>query len=1005
MKATGFSSFAWKRLGPAFIGVLGTLGAGPGNLWANNIAYRETIYNTDFASAGVGGMRDASRATINLRGISGTVNLAYLYWHGPMNSTDPMANATIRLNGTAITGLSIGLSDDNCWGFDNSQAYRADVTSLVRATRNGAYVLTQFVKQGTNINANGASLLVFFDDNHPANNRDVVIFDGNDSNAPNPYDVLGWNVTLSGINYSTGRGYLQLHVSDGQLYRDDSVILNGQVLQRAGNDFQGHTVPSANSGPMGFGNLWDIKTWEITSFFTPGTNTLSLTHGYIGRDCISLVVAAINLPAGAAPPPGNRPPVVIGTPQVTVHTPNPIVLEAEATDADGNPLTYTISSDETQVQFGSIPAGSPTTAGTLRLTNAFSLGQHTVLFTANDGQASGNFTTLLNVIDNTPPLLNLPPDITVGTDPGKNTAVVSYIVTATDDFPGVTVTSQPPSGNAFPIGTTTVTAIALDTSSNRTEGTFKITVTNNLPSALQCPPDILRSTDPGSSNAVVHYTIPAVTNVPGTTVSCLPAADSFFPIGITMVVCTATDSANHTTTCTFTVTIVDTEPPVITTPTNLIVVTDLGQCAAVVNFEVTLHDNSPGATLVCTPPSGSTFSNGITTVVCVASDVAGNKTTNAFTVTVVDQEKPVLHLPDNISVPAESGKNSAVVTFNVTATDNCPAVSVVCTPPSGSTFPVGNSGVNCQATDAANNLAGGSFTVTVVGAEPPVIITPTNLIVVADLGQCSAVVNYTVTLRDNPPGATLVCTPPSGSTFSNGITTVVCIASDVAGNRTTNAFTVTVVDQEKPLLHLPANISVTISSNQTSAVVTYNVTATDNCTPVTVVCAPPSGSSFPVGTTTVNCTATDGGHNVTTGSFTVTVSKGGTGDTEPPTMISLTPSPSTLWPPNHKMVSVTLAVKTTDNSGRPVTCHITSVTSNEPENGLGDGDTAPDWIITGALKVSLRAERSGRGNGRVYTITVECKDAAGNVSHGATTVTVPHQGPKKARTVASRLAR
>src|SRR6266700_7822818 len=112
----------------------------------------------------------------------------------------------------------------------------------------------------------------------------------------------------------------------------------------------------------------------------------------------------------------------------------------------------------------------------------------------------------------------------------------------------------------------------------------------------------------------------------------------------------------------FTVTIVDTEPPVITTPTNLIVVAALGQCSAVVSYEVTLHDNSPGATLVCIPPSGSTFSNGITTVVCIAADVAGNKTTNAFTVTIVDQEKPVLHLPTNISVPAESGKNTAVVT-------------------------------------------------------------------------------------------------------------------------------------------------------------------------------------------------------------------------------------------------------------------------------------------------------------------------------------------------------
>jgi len=71
------------------------------------------------------------------------------------------------------------------------------------------------------------------------------------------------------------------------------------------------------------------------------------------------------------------------------------------------------------------------------------------------------------------------------------------------------------------------------------------------------------------------------------------------------------------------------------------------------------------------------------------------------------------------------------------------------------------------------------------------------------------------------------------------------------------------------------------------------------------------------------------------------------------------------------------------------------VNSNEPVNGLGDGDTAPDWIITGDLTVNLRAERSGIGNGRIYTITVTCKDACGNSSVGSTTVTVPHDQEQK----------
>jgi hypothetical protein len=70
------------------------------------------------------------------------------------------------------------------------------------------------------------------------------------------------------------------------------------------------------------------------------------------------------------------------------------------------------------------------------------------------------------------------------------------------------------------------------------------------------------------------------------------------------------------------------------------------------------------------------------------------------------------------------------------------------------------------------------------------------------------------------------------------------------------------------------------------------------------------------------------------------------------------------------------------------TCAIASVTSNEPENGQGDGDTAADWQITGATTVDLRAERSGGGDGRVYTLTVRCTDPAGNASTGTTTVAV-----------------
>ena len=141
-----------------------------------------------------------------------------------------------------------------------------------------------------------------------------------------------------------------------------------------------------------------------------------------------------------------------------------------------------------------------------------------------------------------------------------------------------------------------------------------------------------------------------------------------------------------------------------------------------------------------------------------------------------------------------------------------------------------------------------------------------------------------------------------------------------------------------------------------------------------------------LGTNIVAVTAADSDGNQTSCDSTIIVQ-----DTIPPVITKVTAYPTKLWPPNHKMVPISIVAVVKD-----ACCvagwKIVSVPSNE---SAGDGDITPGWVITGDHGLSLRAERAGQGSGRVYTITVQAEDCSGNLSAPATlTVTVPHDQGK-----------
>jgi hypothetical protein len=99
-------------------------------------------------------------------------------------------------------------------------------------------------------------------------------------------------------------------------------------------------------------------------------------------------------------------------------------------------------------------------------------------------------------------------------------------------------------------------------------------------------------------------------------------------------------------------------------------------------------------------------------------------------------------------------------------------------------------------------------------------------------------------------------------------------------------------------------------------------------------------------------------------------------------------SPNVLWPPNQKMVPVTISYTVTDDCVAAPACTL-SVTSNEGEGG-GSGNTSPDWEVVDGHHVNLIAERAGTGSGRVYTVKISCTDTLPLSSSAEVTVTVPH---------------
>jgi len=622
----------------------------------------------------------------------------------------------------------------------------------------------------------------------------------------------------------------------------------------------------------------------------------------------------------------------------------PANITAEPTGPSGAVVTYAVSAVD--------PDDAAAVSCTPASGSTFPLGVTTVACTATDthgNAANASFT--VTVIDTTPPVvtINVPPSLVEAT--GPTGAVVTFTATATDAVSGSpTPICVPASGTTFAVGSTTITCSATDVAGNKGTATATVVVEDKTAPTLSLPANITAEAT-GPEGAVVTYAVSAADPDDAATVACTPVSGAIFPIGLTTVTCTATDTNKNAASGTFTVTVADTTPPVVTiSVTSPVEAT--GPSGAAVTFTASATDAVSGSlTPICVPASGTAFALGSTPITCSATDGAHNKGTATATVLVEDKTAPSLSLPANITAVA-TGPSGAVVTYAVSATDPDDATTVACIPPSGSTFHLGLTTVACTATDTHGNTANGTFTVTVIDTTPPVMTLPANITAEAT-GPSGAAVTYAVSATDPDDAATVACTPISGTTFPIGLTPVTCTATDTNSNTASGTFTVKVVDTTPPVVTITAP-SLVEATGPSGAAVTYAATATDAVSgSLTPTCAPSSGSTFPLGTTTITCTATDTATNTGSASAAVVVE-----DKTAPTL----------------SLPVNITAVATSASGALVTY---AVSATDPDND------------TSTLTISCSPLSGSTFPAGVTTVTCTATDhPAGNTSTGSFQVAV-----------------
>jgi len=526
---------------------------------------------------------------------------------------------------------------------------------------------------------------------------------------------------------------------------------------------------------------------------------------------------------------------IVDTTPPELNPPNDIVTEAVDIESNyveiGEPTIYdaigieSVSSDALDV---------------------FPIGLTTITWTAVD--SSGNVVNAFQTViinDTTKPSITPPLDVIAEADgqDGSQLLIGDAIVTDVIGVAGVTNDSP----EIFPIGETTITWTAVDTHGNIAEATQIVTIVDTTPPSIIPPNDIIfEAVNPleniifiGELTSDDFVGVSSVTN----------NAPQVFPLGETIVTWTATDDSGNSANTSQIITVVDTTPPTVTAPEDVILEA-ANESENLVNYGEAIMDDLVEIVSISND-APDVFPLGLTTITWTVTDSSGNTSTDTQMISIADSTPPILSVPEDIISEAISSDGALIDIGEATATDSILVASISNNAPE--IFPLGETMVTWVATDSSGNEIAETQKISVVDTTAPIIIAPEDITIEA-ISLTENIVELSIAnVEDLVSGVTII--NDATDVFAFGEIVVTWIATDASGNSASATQLITVIDTTAPNLLVPEDVVFDATAPETS--LSYGVATALDMTDPSPEITNNAPELFPLGETIVTWTTTD----------------------------------------------------------------------------------------------------------------------------------------------------